>query len=205
MPWAGILYPTSDKNLEQILDGTHRDVLHLNKNFWKIDDKVLKLAKFIKDNRHKMKFRLQQKHAIFYSDKQLSSEAVLKFWEYWIRSETVNPLAKKIGKNTTLCTRLPYNKYKFQIHLKQDAHKHISEQEKKHLWKFFKTNHRHIFVSSQNVLNFLSNTKLCYGGYFYVSEEKFLTPLYMMAQKIIEKVIKFKKVNNGRNKKVTRR
>jgi hypothetical protein len=37
------------------------------------------------------------------------------------------------------------------------------------------------------------------GGYFYVTEEKFLTPIYMMAQKAIDKVIKFRKVKNGSN------
>ena len=44
MPWAGILYPTSDENLQKMLNGTHQDVKHLNKNFWKVDSKVLKLA-----------------------------------------------------------------------------------------------------------------------------------------------------------------
>ena len=42
------------------------------------------------------------------------------------------------------------------------------------------------------------------GGYFYVTEEKFLTPIFMMAQNAIEKVIKFRKVKNGSNKKATR-
>ena len=46
MPWAGILYPTSDENLQKMLDGTHRDVRYLNKDFWKVDSKVLKLADF---------------------------------------------------------------------------------------------------------------------------------------------------------------
>ena len=69
MPWAGILYPTTDENLQQILDGTHRDVVHLNTNFWKIDSKVLKLAQFIKENRDSMQLRLQQHKAILYSDK----------------------------------------------------------------------------------------------------------------------------------------
>ena len=46
MPWAGILYPTTDENLQEMIDGTHPDTLHLNKMFWKVDSKVVKLAKF---------------------------------------------------------------------------------------------------------------------------------------------------------------
>ena len=48
------------------------------------------------------------------------------------------------------------------------------------------------------------NSPYCIGGYFYVTEEKFLTPIYMMAQKAIDKVIKFRKVENGSNKETTR-
>jgi len=44
----------------------------------------------------------------------------------------------------------------------------------------------------------------CFGGYFYVTKEQFITPVYMMAQEAIDKVIKFRKVKNGSNKKVTR-
>ena len=44
----------------------------------------------------------------------------------------------------------------------------------------------------------------CYHGYFYVSDQKMLTPIYMLAQKGIDKVIKFVKVKNAGNKKVKR-
>ena len=43
-----------------------------------------------------------------------------------------------------------------------------------------------------------------FGGYFYVKEEKFLTAIYMLAQQAIDKVIQFRKVKNGSNKKTTR-
>ena len=99
MPWAGILYPTTDENLQKMLDGTHHDVKHLNKHFWKVDSKVLKLAKFILDNRTRMKFRLQQKYAIFYSDKNLAKVIVDTFWDFWDGSESIDPNYNKLGKD----------------------------------------------------------------------------------------------------------
>ena len=120
MPWAGILYPTTDDNLQQMLDGTHRDTLHLNKMFWKVDGKVLKLAKFIKDHRSKMQFRIQQNKSIFYSNKGLASKLVCEFWEYWKGSTTVDPKVKKLEKNTMICKRIPHVSFKYQVHLKKD-------------------------------------------------------------------------------------
>ena len=60
-------------------------------------------------------------------------------------------------------------------------------------------------VTNYNIIDFLEdNSEYCFGGYFYVKEEKYLTPIYMMAQQAIEKVIQFRKVKNGSNKKTTR-
>jgi len=60
-------------------------------------------------------------------------------------------------------------------------------------------------VTNYNIIDFLGNkSPYCFGGYFYVKEEKYLTPIYMLAQQAIDKVIKFKKEKNGSNKKTTR-
>ena len=60
-------------------------------------------------------------------------------------------------------------------------------------------------MTNRDVKRFLTgNSPYFRGGYFYVTEEKFLTPIYMMAQKAIDKVIKFRKVENGSNKETTR-
>jgi len=60
-------------------------------------------------------------------------------------------------------------------------------------------------VSNYNVLDYLeAKNPYCFGGYFYVKEEKFLTPIYMMAQAAIDKVIKYRKVKHGSDKKVKR-
>ena len=202
MPWAGILYPTTDENLQKMLDGTHHDVKHLNKHFWKVDAKVLKLAKFILDNRTRMKFRLQQKYAIFYSDKNLAKVIVDTFWDFWDGSESIDPNYNKLGKNSIGCRRLPHGKFKYQIHLKKDVHQHLTKQDRENLWAFLERNDTECLVSNKYVLDYLiGKYPHCYHGYFYVSEEKMLTPIYMMAQKGIDKVIKFVKVKNGRNKK----
>ena len=202
MPWEGILYPTTDENLQKMLDGTHHDVKHLNKHFWKVDSKVLKLAKFILDNRTRMKFRLQQKYAIFYSDKNLAKVIVDTFWDFWDGSESIDPNYNKLGKNSIGCRRLPHGKFKYQIHLKKDVHQHLTKQDRENLWAFLERNDTECLVSNKYVLDYLiGKYPHCYHGYFYVSEEKMLTPIYMMAQKGIDKVIKFVKVKNGRNKK----
>ena len=99
MPWTGILYPTTDQKLLDMIQGKDKTVRYLNKEWYKTSPDVLKLAQFIIDNRTKMKFRLQQKYAIFYSDKGLASKLVCDFWEYWKGSTTVNPNAKKLDKN----------------------------------------------------------------------------------------------------------
>ena len=205
MPWAGILYPTTDENLQKMLDGTHHDVKHLNKHFWKVDSKVLKLAKFILDNRTRMKFRLQQKYAIFYSDKNLAKVIVDTFWDFWDGSESIDPNYNKLGKNSIGCRRLPHGKFKYQIHLKKDVHQHLTKQDRENLWAFLERNDTECLVSNKYVLDYLiGKYPHCYHGYFYVSEEKMLTPIYMMAQKGIDKVIKFVKVKNAGNKKITR-
>ena len=200
MPWAGILYPTTDENLQEMIDGTHRDTLHLNKMFWKVDSKVVKLAKFIKENRDSMQFRLQQHKAIFYSDKGLASKLVCDFWEYWKGSTTVNPNAKKLDKNIIACSRLPHGFFKYQVHLKKDAHKYLSHSAKQNLWNFLIRNTNDCLVSSKAIISFLNNKeRYCFKGYFYVTDAKMLTPIYMMAGKSIDKVIKFEKVKNASN------
>ena len=201
MPWAGILYPTTDENLQKMLDGTHHDVKHLNKHFWKVDSKVLKLAKFILDNRTRMKFRLQQKYAIFYSDKNLAKVIVDTFWDFWDGSESIDPNYNKLGKNSIGCRRLPHGKFKYQIHLKKDVHQHLTKQDRENLWAFLERNDTECLVSNKYVLDYLiGKYPHCYHGYFYVSEEKMLTPIYMLAQKAIDKVIKYVKVKNESNK-----
>ena len=79
MPWAGILYPTTDQKLLDMIKGKDKSVRYLNKQWYKTSPDIVKLAQFIIDHRTKMKFRLQQKYAIFYSDKKLAQELIETF------------------------------------------------------------------------------------------------------------------------------
>ena len=152
-----------------------------------------------------MKFRLQQKYAIFYSDKSLAQLLVETFWEHWYGSESVNPKYNKLGKNSIGCRRLPHGKFQYQVHLKKDVHQHISKQERESLWAYLERNENDCLVSNKYVLDYLiGKYPHCYHGYFYVSEQKMLTPIFMLAQGAIDKVIKYVQVKNAGNKKVKR-
>ena len=205
MPWAGMLYPTTDQKLLDLIQGKDKDVKYLNKDWYKISPNVIKLAQVILDHRTNMKFRLQQNHAIFYSNKELAHNLIEMFWDRWYGSESVDPKFKKLGKNTIGCRRLPHGKYQYQVHLKKDTHQRITKQERENLWSFLERNVDNCLVTNKYVLDYFEGKyPHCYHGYFYVSEQKMLTPIYMLAQKAIDKVIKYVKVKNESNKKVKR-
>jgi len=66
--------------------------------------------------------------------------------------------------------------------------------------EFLVRNTNDCLVSSKAIISFLNNKdRYCFHGYFYITEAKMLTPIYMMAGKSIDKVIKFEKVKNAGN------
>ena len=193
LPGSLMFYPTTDEHLTK-LKNDYKDLPDMNH-----------LASFIMANRRNVKFRMQDRKTIFYSDLDKSQELIERFWDFWVGSETVDPKFKNLSKDTVGCTRLPHGKYKYQVYLKKDAHLLITDAQKKNLWQFLERNVDHCLVTNYNIRDFLEdNSPYCYGGYFYVKEEKYLTPIYMLAQQAIEKVIQFRKVKNGSNKKTTR-
>ena len=132
-------------------------------------------------------------------------DLIENFWDYWYGSESVDPKFKRLGKNSIGCRRLPHGKYQYQVHLKKDVHQRITKQERENLWSFLERNVDNCLVTNKYVLDYFEGKyPHCYNGYFYVSEEKMLTPIYMLAQKAIDKVIKYVKVKNESNKKVKR-
>ena len=192
MPGSLIFYPTTDDHLNHIKK-IHPDLPDINF-----------LADFIIQNRSKMKFRFQDRRSMFYSDRKLAQKLIEQFWDYWIGSENVDPRMTNIGKDIVGCTRLPHGKYQYQVHLKKDAQLHINDSQKASLLEFLERNVDNCLVTNHSVLDYLENKySYCYGGYFYVKEEKYLSPIYMMAQQAIEKVIQYRKVKNGSNKKTT--
>ncbi len=193
LPGSLMFYPTTNENLLNIKK-RYPDAPEMNY-----------LADFILQNRNNCKFRFQGRKAIFYTNKKLAQKLVTKFWEFWTGTDIVDPRFKDIDANTVGCTRLPHGKYHYQIHMKKDAQHFISDTQRRALWQFLERNVDNCLVTNMGLIDYLE-TKIdyCYGGYFYVTEEKYLTPIYMLAQQAIEKVIKFRKVENGSNKKTTR-
>ena len=186
LPGSLMFYPTTDEHLIK-LKNDYKDLPDMNH-----------LASFIMANRRNVKFRMQDRKTIFYSDLDKSQELIERFWDFWIGSETVDPKFKDLGKDTVGCTRLPHGKYKYQVYLKKDAQVLMTDAQKKNLWEFLERNVDDCLVTNYNIIDFLENkSPYCFGGYFYVKEEKFLTPIYMLAQQAIEKVIQFRKVENG--------
>jgi len=193
IPGSLMFYPTTDEHL-----------LKIKKDYPDAPDMTY-LANFIMKNRKLLKFRFQNKKAIFYSDYDKSLELIDNFWDFWTGSETVDPKFKDLDKDTIGCTRLPHGKYKYQVYLKKDAQNILSEADVNTLRHFIESNNDNYLITSRDVIGLLhSKFSFFSGGYFYVTEEKFLTPIFMMAQNAIEKVIKFRKVKNGSNKKTTR-
>ena len=200
MPWASVLYPTTDQKLLDMIQGKDNAVKSLNKEWYQTSPDIIKLAQFILDHRTEMKFRLQQKYAIFYSAKPLAQLLVETFWDTWYGAKSINPKYNKLGKNTIGCRRLPHGKFKYQVHLKKDVHQLITEAERRSLWRFLENNEEYCLVTNKYVLDYLTGKyPHCYHGYFYVSEQKMLTPIYMLAQKAIDKVIKYVKVKNAKD------
>ncbi len=168
-------------------------------------DKVWNLADFILQNRRKMKFRIQEKKSIFYSNKELAFELKTKFIDHFVNMETVDPRHGELKENIVGCHRLPHGKYQYQVHIKKDAHRIITDLQRENLKNFIERNVDNCYVPSHALLDYLEDKcAYCFGGYFYVTQERYITPIYMMAQQAIDKIIKFRKVKNGSNQKTTR-
>ena len=183
LPGSLMFYPTTDEHL-----------VNLQKQYQHAPD-ICHLASFIMANRRTVKFRMQDRKTIFYSNLDKSQELIERFWDFWIGSETVDPKFKDLGKDTVGCTRLPHGKYQYQVYLKKDAKIKITTAQKKNLYDFIERNVDNYLITNYNIIDFLEDkSPYCFGGYFYVKEAKYLTPIYMMAQEAIEKVIQFRKV-----------
>ena len=193
MPGTLMFYPTTDQWLTD-----------LKSKYTGYSD-IEYLADFIMRNRKAMKFRFQDRKAIFYSDQKTAQQLIGRFWDHWVSSDTVDPRYSNIDPDTVGCQRLPHGKYQYQVYLKKDAQEMVQGSEIETLANFLESNKENCLVTNRDVKRFLTgNSPYFIGGYFYVTEEKFLTPIYMMAQKAIDKVIKFRKVENGSNKETTR-
>ena len=193
MPGSLMFYPTTDEHLVKI------------KKDYADAKNMVGFADFIIKNRKNIKFRFQDKKAIFYTDYENSLILIDNFWDYWTGSRSVDPKMTKLGKNIVGCKRLPHGKYKYQVYLKKDAHLYIDNTQKNNLYQFLERNTDNCLLTQWAVIDwFEDKCPYCFGGYFYVTSEQFITPIYMMAQEAIDKVIQYRKVKNESNKKTTR-
>ena len=106
LPGSLMFYPTNDKYLTN-LKQKNVGLPTLNS-----------LADFIINNRNSMKFRFQDKKAIFYTNESLAQELNTLLGKYFVGTEIVDPKFSRLKKDTVGCDRLPHGKYKYQIHLK---------------------------------------------------------------------------------------
>ena len=188
-----MFYPTTDQYLTK-----------LKQKFKGLPD-INRLADFIINNRKKMKFRIQEKHAIFYTNKSLAQELIDGFWHFWYDATEVDLNARLLKKNQVICKRIPHGKYPYQIHLKKDTHQHLDDKDRDALWNILSNNKNNCLVSHRYVYDFLSGkAKFCYEGYFYVKDEKMLTMINLLAGKGIKKIVNFIEDKNGSHKKIKR-
>ena len=117
----------------------------------------------------------------------------------------IDPKYADLEENTVGCTRLPHGRYQYQIHLKKQLSWQVNEEKRRALLKFLDTNVDSVFVSNGLLIDWLEGKDTWYpASYFYVTDEKYLSPLYVIAGDMIDKVIQFKEIKNAGNKKTTR-
>lgn len=204
MPWACYLYPTTDQHLKSVLDHEEADFKSERAMrqgrwvfFFKHNQKLKKLASFILNNRKKMKFRIQNIDSVFYCDENMARDLVSVFWDEWNNADAVpEDRSYLLDKNSVLCKRLPLGRYQYQVHLKKNVHRILRQSQREDLYRYLNQNPENCLITGKYVKEYLEGTSQ-YGwqGYFYVRDEKMLTPIYMIAQEAIEKVIKFVKIS----------
>jgi len=197
MPWAGWLYPTTDEHLQRLLLDPSSFVGHMqfSKDIFKITKyrtEIIKLAEFILKNRKHIKFRIQSENTMFYGNKDVILGLVSKFWDNWANIQTVATHKNRLPEpNTVFCKRLPLGKYQYQIHIKKNLHTILKSKQREELWSYLSQNTDVACVSSAQLQDFLSGkSDFGWDGYFYVTEEKMITPIYMIAPNIIHKILK---------------
>ena len=152
---------------------------------------------FILKNRKDIKFRIQHVNTLFYTDDHMAKEIISTFWEEWCNADSVpNNQSHLLNENSVLCKRLPHGKFEYQVHLKKNMHRILKQHQRENLYRYLSQNPDTCHISSKPLEEYL-NGSTAYGwqGYFYVRDEKMLTPLYMIAPEIIQKVMRFVKVS----------
>jgi hypothetical protein len=200
MPWATWLYPTTDEHLSILLHGgkdQYKGKIYLDR-FVEASKHMLKirsLAYVILRHRTKMKFRIQDKKVIIYGNKTLVHDMISSYWDEWIDCfETTKNFDSKMDKNTVICSRLPHKKYQYQVWLKPAMY-HSDSKEAKSLKAYLLDKPDVGRPANTMQKNWLKGESDYDGsGYFYITDEKCLTPVHMIMGESIDKIIKFVKI-----------
>jgi len=186
VPDINKLYPTTDYYLDRLVQGQ------------KLNTALLDTIEFIKSNRKKMKFRIQNRSCIFYAQKELIFKAINSLWSHWVGVNSIDMDKNKIyDNNTVVCKRLPLGKYQYQIHTKRDMYDKITPSQRQLLYQYLTQNLDNATITNRNLKQWLSGAGAIHydlNGYFYVKNEKALMPIYMISNHIIDKIVKFVKV-----------
>ena len=187
IPHLSQLYPTTDFYLQRFLRVKHFK-----------NETVSQIAEFILQNRPKMKFRLQNSFCVLYGSQKFILEAINLFWKNWVNITSTDPLKTKLlDNNVVVCKRLPLGKYQYQVHTKRKMFHYLTESQKQLLYKYLTQNNNNATITNRNLKQWLSGAGARHydlQGYFYIKDEKALTPIYMISNKIVDRVTKFVKV-----------
>jgi hypothetical protein len=126
----------------------------------------------------------------------MAKDLVSVFWDEWLHADAVpHDKSYLLDRNSVLCKRLPLGKYQYQVHLKKNVHKILRQNQREDLYRYIIQNPDNCLITGKYVKEYLAgDSKYGWQGYFYVKDEKMLTPIYLIAQEAIEKVIKFVRV-----------
>ena len=199
MPWAGWLYPTTDDHLNRILQDPLAFKGHVfMEKYIKIDkhkNEIRALAYVIRKYRRQINFRIQDGDVIIYSNKKLIHEIITAFWDQWIDCfETSKNFDLKMNKHTVVCSRLPHKKYQYQIWMKEGCYE-AKDRLSRSLASYL-LDKPDVGRPANKMQEWWLRGKSDYdgSGYFYISDEKCLTPIHMILGEHIDKIIKFVKI-----------
>lgn len=199
MPWAVWLYPTTDDHLGRLLQDPHAFKGHVfiekHTKIEKYQNEIRALAYIIRKYRRQMKFRIQDSEVIMYGSKKIIHELITSFWDYWVDCfEISKNFDAKMDKHTVICSRLPHKKYQYQIWMKQKLYEKNNTL-RKSLAAYLLDKPDVGRPANQLQKHWLEGNENYDGsGYFYIADEKCLTPIHMILGENIDKIIKFVKI-----------